>query len=282
VALNCAALPENLQESELFGHEKGAFTGAVARKPGRFELVDGGTLFLDEVAELSPGAQAKLLRVLQERTVQRVGGTQDVAVDFRLLTATHTDLSERVRQGRFREDLYYRIVVFELDLPPLRERDGDLGLLVEHFLEKHGPRLINALPFVSAEAMAVLTRYRWPGNVRELENVVQRAVVSCDRQTIKVTDLPARLTQPSPAEGPPISAPAPSARAAVQAPPPVPVPAPPPVSSPSLAAVTLEAAERLSIVRALEACNGNRSLSAQRLGIGRTTLYRKLKEYGLE
>jgi DNA-binding NtrC family response regulator len=284
VALNCAALPENLQESELFGHEKGAFTGAVARKPGRFELVDGGTFFLDEVAELSPGAQGKLLRVLQERLVQRVGGTQEMAVDFRLLTATHRDLFEEVKAGRFREDLYYRIVVFEIDLPPLREREGDVALLVDHFLEKHGSRLVGSQPFVSAEAHAVLSRYRWPGNVRELENVIQRALVSCDRRTIKLSDLPARLSQPAAgaiAAGAATAViAAPSSRDA-SFPPPTQRPAPR-ASGPSTSPMTLEASERLQIVRALEASNGNRSLAAQRLGIGRTTLYRKLKEYGLE
>jgi DNA-binding NtrC family response regulator len=274
VALNCAALPETLQESELFGHEKGAFTGAAARKPGKFELVDGGTLFLDEVAELSPAAQAKLLRVLQERTVQRLGGTQDLAVDFRLLTATHRDLSEEVKAGRFREDLYYRILVFELELAPLRERAGDARLLIDHFFEKHAPRLINTRPAVTAEALAVLVRYRWPGNVRELENVVQRALVSCDRQTITVNDLPAKLVQAATGLEALAASPAPRPSA--------PAYGSVPFSSPSSATLTLEASERLQIVRALEASNGNRSLAAQRLGIGRTTLYRKLKEYGLE
>jgi DNA-binding NtrC family response regulator len=272
VALNCAALPESLQASELFGHEKGAFTGAVARKPGRFEVVDGGTLFLDEVAELSLSAQATLLRVLQERTVLRVGGTHEVKVDFRLVTATHRDLEEQVRSGRFREDLYYRILVFELDLPPLRDRAGDVPRLVQHFLEKHGPRLVGTLPLVADQAMRVLSRYPWPGNVRELENTVQRALVSCDRDTIQLKDLPPRVTQGTPEEAPPSLAPGTQ----------VALPAPPVSSSPSAAAVTLEASERLQILRALEVCKGNRSMAAQRLAIGRTTLYRKLKEYGLD
>jgi two-component system, NtrC family, response regulator HydG len=278
VALNCAALPEGLQESELFGHEKGAFTGAAARKPGRFEQVAGGTLFLDEVAELSLSAQAKLLRVLQERVVQRVGGTQEVPVDFRLITATHRDLDDEVARRRFREDLYYRMVVFELELPPLRDRSGDVPLLTQHFLEKHGPRLVGTLPLVSREALLALSRYRWPGNVRELENTVQRALVSCDRECIQLGDLPPRVSQTA-TEGPAVELVASAGSAPAPVPP---APSPSAGSSPSAAAITLEAAERLQIIRALEACKGNRSLAAQRLAIGRTTLYRKLKEYGLE
>ncbi len=275
VTLNCAALPEGLQESELFGHEKGAFTGAVARKLGRFEAVDGGTLFLDEVAELSPGAQAALLRVLQERTVQRVGGLQEVAVDFRLLTATHRDLAEAVRKGSFRDDLFFRIVVYELETPPLRERPGDPLTLAEHFVATHGPRLINKRPRFAADALASLDRYAWPGNVRELENAVQRALVACDGVEITLEDLPRRTTPPPPET--PLESPASVPRPRLSAP-----RGPAPTPTPRAPAQTLEQNERLLIIAALERCRGNRSLAAQQLGIGRTTLYRKLREYGLE
>lgn len=289
VALNCAALTESIQESELFGHEKGAFTGAVARKEGRFEAVNGGTLFLDEVAELSLGTQAKLLRVLQERKIQRVGGLQEVPVDFRLLTATHRDLAEAVRKGTFREDLYFRIVVYELEVPPLRERDADLVVLAEHFVNLHGPRLINKRPRLSPGALASLLQHTWPGNVRELENAVQRALVSCDGETILPGDLPRRTTESTAAPAPSAVTTAPSTAPAATLPPlaapelPREVastaPVPPPASA---AAATLEEAERAQIVAALERCRGNRSLAARQLGIGRTTLYRKLKDYGLE
>jgi DNA-binding NtrC family response regulator len=278
VALNCAALPESLQESELFGHEKGSFTGATARRAGRFEQGNGGTVFLDEVAELSPGAQAKLLRVLQERLVQRVGGSEDVPVDFRLVAATHRDLSEAVRLGRFREDLYFRIVVYELEVPPLRARQGDVPLLADHFIERHGERLVKSRPHLHPEALSALERYPWPGNVRELENTLQRAIVSCSGNEIRLLDLPQRLREPGAASAAVAPVPTPSAPSA---------PAPTtdtsaPSTTPATAPMTLEEAERQMIVRALERCNGNRSLVAQQLGIGRTTLYRKLKEYGLE
>jgi DNA-binding NtrC family response regulator len=279
LALNCAALPETLQEAELFGYEKGAFTGAAARRLGRFEQVAGGTLFLDEVAELSAGAQSKLLRVLQERVVQRVGGNDEVPVDFRLVTATHRDLADEVKKGRFREDLYFRIVVFELELPPLRLREGDVRVLTRHFIEKHGPRLINAAPDLDPEALAVMMRHAWPGNVRELENTLQRAMVSCDRSIIRKGDLPPRLVgegehgaSPTPPPGAINTALGGGAAA----------PSGNGLSALKDSAVTLEQAERQLILTALERCNGNRSMVSQQLGIGRTTLYRKLKEYGLE
>ncbi len=207
IALNCAAIPESLQESELFGHERGAFTGAAQRRVGCFEQVAGGTLFLDEVAELSLGAQAKLLRVLQQRTIQRVGSSQEIEVDFRLLAATHQDLTQAVREGRFREDLFYRIVVFELELPPLRDREGDVELLARHFVPHAGRELAGRDVHLSAEALAALQRYGWPGNVRELQNVCQRAAVTCEGDTIGPGDLPPRVctaaASPSPAQAPP-------------------------------------------------------------------------------
>ncbi|HEY1086576.1 MAG TPA: sigma-54 dependent transcriptional regulator, partial [Archangium sp.] len=230
VAINCGALTESLQESELFGHEKGAFTGAVARKAGHFEAVQGGTLFLDEVAELSPSAQARLLRVLQERVVQRVGGSESIPVDFRLLTATHRDLNEAVQRGAFREDLLFRILVYELELPPLRERSDDLVMLARHFVALHGPKLAGRTPDWDEAALDALRRHRWPGNVRELENVVQRALVNSTGDRLAVQDLP---------------------KWAVAVEPPPRASAPTPESNEP---VTLEASERAQIVAALERC----------------------------
>jgi DNA-binding NtrC family response regulator len=308
IALNCAAIPESLQESELFGHERGSFTGAAQRRIGCFEQVAGGTLFLDEVAELSPGAQSKLLRVLQQRTIQRVGASQEIEVDFRLLAATHQDLAAAVREGRFREDLFYRIVVFELELPPLRDREGDVELLARHFVAQAARELAGREVQLSAEALAALLRYEWPGNVRELQNVCQRAAVTCEGDTIGTGDLPPRIfaaiTQPRPA---PVLAAVPDRAPAGM---PVPLEAAgfrvdglAPVlghlapeafqeeddgevavavadggSSPSL---TLSGMERNAIVEALRRAGGNRARVSRELGIGRTTLYRKLKEYGI-
>ncbi|MEM8993639.1 MAG: sigma-54 dependent transcriptional regulator [Acidobacteriota bacterium] len=200
VAINCAAIPENLQESELFGHEKGAFTGADVRKIGRFEEADGGTLFLDEVAELSASLQAKLLRVLQERTFRRLGGRRDLKSQFRLIAASHADLHRRVKDGTFREDLFYRLAVFELDVPPLRQRSDDVPALAAHFLNNRGLVGERVGLSLSPEALDVLTAYEWPGNVRELANALQRAAVVATGDRIVPTDLPPRLraaVQPS-------------------------------------------------------------------------------------
>lgn len=264
VALNCAAIPENLQESELFGHERGAFTGATDRRVGRFEQANRGTLFLDEVAELSLGLQAKLLRVLQERTFQRVGGATDIKSDFRLLAATHRNLSDEVAAGRFREDLFFRIAVFELEVPPLRERADDIPRLIARLMsEITGGRTVTIHP----DAVAHLKAYSWPGNVRELSNAIQRAWVASSGQEITVDDLPDRVrsapsTVPAsqPATPQAISADSPSEITAVG---------------------TLENLERLAIERALVRHDGNLSEVGRQLGIGRTTLYRKLKQFGL-
>jgi DNA-binding NtrC family response regulator len=196
VAVNCAALPENLLESELFGHEKGSFTSAVSQRKGRFELAEGGTMFLDEVGDVPPAMQAKLLRVLQERKFERVGGTQSIEVDVRVIAATNRPLKGLVKQGKFREDLFYRLNVVKIDLPPLRERPEDIPLLATHFAEKYAvpgesPKLI------SPAAMEVLINYPWPGNVRELENVIERASVTCRSNTIEVENLPTELASPS-------------------------------------------------------------------------------------
>ncbi len=195
VALNCAAIPENLLESELFGHVKGAFTGAVGNKAGLFEMADGGTLFLDEVGELTLPLQVKLLRVLQEKTIRRVGGTSDRRVDVRILAATNRRLEDEVAAGRFREDLYYRLNVIQLELPPLRERMEDLPLLVHHFVEKYGRELSKVVRGVSEEAMACLRAHAWPGNVRELENGIERAVALSRGEWIEAEALPPSVRQ---------------------------------------------------------------------------------------
>jgi transcriptional regulator with PAS, ATPase and Fis domain len=200
ISVNCAALPENLIEAELFGHEKGAFTGAHAARAGHIELAHGGTLFLDEIGSLDLALQSKLLRVLEERTVQRLGGKSPKKVDFRLITATNDDVEAMVRAGRFREDLYYRIHVVPIHLPPLREREGDVPLLVEHFLRIYCAA--NKLPLkkVEPEVMDVLEGYAWPGNVRELENVVQRLILMVEAGTITVNHLPQQLLMSSTAK----------------------------------------------------------------------------------
>ena len=201
VAINCAAIPETLLESELFGHERGAFTGAATQKKGRLEVADGGVLFLDEIGELAPALQVKLLRVLQEREFERVGGTHPIKIDVRLVAATNRDLNEAVRRGEFRPDLYYRLAVMRLTMPPLRERKEDIPMLARHFLQKYAKRCkVKAKP-VSREAMAALVNYEWPGNVRELENAIERALVMGSSDMLLLEDLPESLVeQPSPAE----------------------------------------------------------------------------------
>jgi DNA-binding NtrC family response regulator len=271
VALNCAAIPEALQESELFGHEKGAFTGAIGRRLGKFELADKGTLLLDEIGELSLALQAKLLRVLQDSTFQRVGGSQELRSDFRLVTATHKDLAREVRESRFREDLYFRIVVFELELPPLRHREGDVDLLIQHFLEIH-QRQLGSLIELSAEARAILRTYPWPGNVRELENVIHRAVVSSESNLIEPRHLPERVQRP-------VSTPfALAVPAAVVGKGTSSLEPPLPSGGPSLNLVELEA---VAIRNALATTRGNLAKVSRLLGISRATLYRKIKKYRL-
>lgn len=277
VAINCAAIPDSLQESELFGHEKGSFTGAANKRLGKFELADGGTLFLDEVADLSASAQSKLLRVLQERRVLRVGGSQEISLDFRILAATHRDLLEEVRRGRFREDLYFRIVVFELKVPPLREREGDIATLSEFFLDRFA-RASDERAEISAAAANVMSTYSWPGNVRELENAVQRAVVTCENHRILPADLPPsildavhRSQHGIPENTDDESGDAPSRQLALS---PEHLVIPP--------GQTLSQIERQVIEHTMAVCDNNRSRVALKLGIGRTTLYRKLKEYELD
>jgi DNA-binding NtrC family response regulator len=195
VAINCAAVPENLLESELFGHEKGSFTSAVSQRRGRFELADGGTLFLDEVGDIPPPMQAKLLRVLQERRFERVGGTESIEVDVRVIAATNRSLLKMVKDGTFREDLYYRLNVVKIDLPPLRDRPEDIPLLATHFAQKFA-RPGESAKSISPEAMESLLGYRWPGNIRELENAIERASVTCRGDAIKPSDLPSEVLTP--------------------------------------------------------------------------------------
>jgi DNA-binding NtrC family response regulator len=196
VAVNCAALPENLLESELFGHEKGAFTSAISTRKGRFELADGGTILLDEVGDVPAAMQAKLLRVLQERQIERVGGQQSIEVDVRVIAATNRNLQKLVKEGKFREDLYYRINVVKIDLPPLRERPEDIPLLAQHFVEKYA---VSGKPIktISPQAMEALLNYRWPGNIRELENAIERSVVTSRDNAIQIENLPADVLQPA-------------------------------------------------------------------------------------
>jgi two-component system, NtrC family, response regulator HydG len=268
VALNCGAIPEHLQESELFGHERGSFTGAVGTHRGRFEQAHRGTLFLDEVGELSLATQTRLLRVLQESEIQRVGGTTVIPVDVRIISATHRDLEAMVAAGTFREDLYYRLVVFPLELPALRNRPEDIPALLRHFLRRYRAETGGAPREFDRDAIDVLVKYDWPGNVRELENVVQRALVATPRGSIGVAALPPRLVLRAMglAEG---SAMPTDAGTGV------------PTTPTKEEIVPLDQLERRAIEQALHRLDGNVSLAAQRLGIGRATLYRRLAQYGL-
>ncbi len=290
VAINCAAIPESLQDSELFGHERGSFTGAHKARAGCFERADGGTLFLDEVAELSLGVQAKLLRVLQERCFDRLGGIRTVASDFRLITATHRGLRDMVEANRFREDLYFRIVVFEIELPPLRMRVGDLRLLVPRLLDDVSADLGAGPRRLTPRAMETLERYPFPGNVRELENVLQCAAVLATGEEIDLHDLPMRVRDHDGGSAQParFSAFPPDRGSAAST-----VLPPPSTSEPRTSSerptpktleelpLTLEDLERWAVKRALRDKNGRLTETAKALGIGRTTLYRKLEKYGL-
>jgi len=247
VAVNCAALSAELLESELFGHEKGAFTGAVARKRGRFELADGGTLFLDEVAELKTELQAKLLRVIEERSFERVGGTRIIEVDIRLVAATNRNLKAEIEKGRFREDLYHRLAVFPIHLPPLKDRPADILPLAEQLLVGIGRRLGKPGLALDGESRRVLRAHDWPGNVRELANVLERAAIMAEGKLIAAGNL---LLVQFERERPSLDG-------------------------------NLKDLERQAIVRALEATGGHRKKAAQRLGIGLRTLYDKLKEYDI-
>ena len=248
VVIHCGALTETLLESELFGHEKGAFTGALYRKKGKFEVAEGGTVFLDEISDISLKTQTDLLRVLQEREITRVGGTQTIKVDFRAVAATNRDLEGLVKEGTFRPDLYYRLNVFSIELPPLRERREDIPLLADHFLQKYARAMNKRFTAISRAALNKLMNYDWPGNVRELENAIERALVVGREPEIQRADLPLSLQGGS---GPP-------------------------------AGPSLDDVERAHILKTLEACDWNQTKAAKVLDIDRVTLYNRIKRYGFK
>ncbi|MFA5468827.1 MAG: sigma-54 dependent transcriptional regulator, partial [Sphaerochaetaceae bacterium] len=250
VKVSCASFAETLLEDELFGHEKGAFSGAVAPRKGRFELADGGTLFLDEIGDLSQMTQVKLLRVLQERQFERLGGEKTITVDVRLIAATNKDLKQEVQEGRFREDLYYRLNVIHLEVPPLRERREDIPLLMAHFLESFNERNKRKVEGFTTQARSAMLAYDWPGNIRELGNCVESAVVLASQPLIDLDDLPAAIKSASLEE-----------RVII------------PVGT------SLEQAEKALIIATLVAEGGNKSKAAETLGLARKTLYRKIEDY---
>ena len=271
--MNCAAIPDNLLESELFGHEKGAFTGAVARRIGKFEEANGGTLLLDEISEMHARLQAKLLRAIQEREIDRVGGTQPTRVDIRLLATSNRDLEEEVREGRFREDLYFRLNVVNIELPPLRERVQDVALLAEHFIAKYAEANGVPTPALTPEALQVLQRHHWRGNVRELENTMHRAVLLARDQ--QVTPEAIMLTgdklapKKTEAEATPVAAAgAPQANGSAAD-----------ADTSALVGRTVAEVERDLIIDTLSHCLGNRTHAANILGISIRTLRNKLKQY---
>ncbi len=263
VVVNCGAIPSNLIESEFFGHEAGSFTDAKKLRIGKFEAADGGTLFLDEIGELTLEAQVKLLRVIEEGTFSRVGSNKPIAVDVRVMAATNRDLAVMVEAGRFREDLYWRLNVLNLNLSLLCERREDIPLLVNHFLDRYAPALGIEHPKISDEALKLLIAYGWPGNVRELQNCIYSALTICDGSTIEPADLPGQIYTDSKETYPGDikSATLPLAE---------------------IAAKATETAEREAINNALLETGGNREKAAELLGIGRKTLYRKLRQYGIE
>jgi DNA-binding NtrC family response regulator len=250
VRLNCAALSESLLESELFGHEKGAFTGAIGRREGRFEQANGGTVFLDEVSEIPMATQVKLLRVLQERTFERVGGNETLKVDVRILAASNRDLRQRIAEGLFREDLYYRLNVVTLEIPPLRERLSDAPELAMFFLRRYAEENGKRIEGLSDDALSAIAGYSWPGNVRELENAIERAVVLCDGPRIEVRHLPASLRSDAAQD-----------------------------TMPKIPGTTIYDLERYAILRTLEACKGSTSKAATILGISPRKIQYKLHEY---
>jgi len=257
IKLNCVAIPEGLLESELFGHEKGAFTGALAARPGKFELAHSGTLFLDEIGDMSAQTQAKVLRVLQEREFERVGGTRTIKVDVRLIAATNKDLSKEVKEGRFREDLYYRLNVVSISLPPLRERREDIPLLVDFFVEEANRKLRSPVYEVSKDALKVFMDYSWPGNVRELKNVIERAAILSDNGILRVEHLPPNLQGK---EGFVLPA----------------------VKAPASFKQTMEGAEKETILSALERANWVQIEAARLLDLTPKNLWAKIRKHGIK
>ncbi|HBY61809.1 MAG TPA: two-component system response regulator [Solibacterales bacterium] len=258
VKINCTAIPENLMESELFGYEKGAFTGAAAAKPGKFEQADSGTVFLDEIGDVPPAIQVKLLRVLQEREFERLGSNKTRQIDVRVIAATNADLRAALEEGRFREDLYYRLNVMPINIPPLRERKEDVAFLAEHFVRKLAPETGSAVQGISEAAVAKLLTYHWPGNVRELENVIERSLVLCTRKILEPADIlldSAPKARPAAANGDPQFLPD---------------------------GMTLDDYEQSMIREALRRANGNKSQAARLLGLTRNALRYRLTQMGLE
>ncbi|MBO7434634.1 sigma-54-dependent Fis family transcriptional regulator [bacterium] len=248
VKVNCAALHDQLLESELFGHEKGAFTGAVAQRKGRFELADGGTIFLDEIGDMALETQAKILRVLQQKTFERLGGAQTIKSDCRVISATNKDLKEAISQGKFREDLFYRLSVVPMHIPPLRDRKEDIPPLADFFMRKHSEKNRKSMARITPEALSALISYDWPGNVRELSNVIERAVILSLGDDLTIESLPAAMRNIEPAEG---------------------------------ELTVLEQAEKNLIIATLKKYGGNRGLAAEELGMSRRTLYNKLHRYNI-
>jgi two-component system response regulator AtoC len=258
VAINCAAIPRELLENELFGSERGAYTGSVARKMGKFEIAQGGTIFLDEVGDLDIALQAKLLRVLQDNTFERLGGTKTLSVDVRLIAASNTDLKKAIEKNQFREDLYYRLSVFPINIPPLRERREDIPQLAEHFVNKYCAEMKKTKKSISQEALALLDKYHWPGNVRELENTIERAIILCEGKKILPEHLAIRIPTPNEIrlrEGAGLK---------------------------EVGQYAQAEAERALIIRILNQVRGNKRKAAQALKIDYTTLFEKIKKYGID
>jgi len=251
IAVNCAAIPDALLESELFGHEKGSFTGAVDKHIGKFEAANEGTIFLDEIGTLSPSLQAKLLRVLQEKTIERVGGTKTISIDVRIISATNTDLKEEIKSRNFREDLFYRLNVIPITLPPLRERQEDIPLLIDYFLGKFSKENRKNIKGFDKKAMEALIEYEWPGNIRELQNIIERVIVLNKGPNIKFEELPKEIVKGSPTA----------------------------VFNPF--GGKKEKNEKESIEEALKRSDGNQSKAAKLLGLHRNTLRSKIKELGI-
>jgi len=273
VPVNCAAIPDELLESELFGYVQGAFTGATKPKIGRIRYADGGTLFLDEIGDMKPSLQAKLLRVLQEKTIEPVGGVQPVSVDVRIIAATHQNLEQLVKDGRFREDLYYRLSVIPLTLPPLRQRPEDIPLLIDYFIRKRSRRRTEGPMRLERDAMEALLHYEWPGNIRELENLMQRLIILKRGQPVGLVDLPEKYRQSCPV--PPPASPATRDAAPLEP------------SATLFGDETIDfnalvsAFEDRLILQALERASGNKKEAARLLGLKRTTLLEKLKKKGI-